>query len=90
MLHFPGFGVDAVEWLIKRRGTRAFGVDTLSLDPGNSSTFPVHVNFLATDRYGLENLANLASIPRRGATVIVGLLPFEEGSGGQARVFAVW
>jgi kynurenine formamidase len=59
-------------------------VDTISLDPGNSSTFPVHVNFLATDRYGLEGMNNLDRIPPRGALAYVGLMPWEEGSGTPA------
>jgi kynurenine formamidase len=42
------------------------------------------------DRYGVENLAHLDRIPPAGATLVVGLIPFEEGSGGQARVFATW
>ena len=54
----------------------------MSLDPGNSSTFAVHVNFLGTGRWGLENVANLGQIPPRGATVFVGVIPWEEGSGG--------
>lgn len=88
--HFPGFSLDAAMWLVEERSVTAIGVDTLSLDPGNSSTFPVHVNYLATDRYGLENLANLDRIPPRGATAYVGLIPWEEGSGGPARVIANW
>jgi len=88
--HFPGFGVDAALWLALERDVTGIGVDTLSLDPGNSSTFPVHVNFLATDRYGLENLNNLDQIPPRGALAYVGLIPWEEGSGGPCRVIANW
>lgn len=88
--HFPGFGVDAALWLARERNVTAIGVDTMSLDPGNSSTFPVHVNFLATDRYGLENLNNLDEIPPRGALAYVGLIPWEEGSGGPCRVIANW
>jgi kynurenine formamidase len=88
--HFPGFSEEAALWLAERRDVTAIGVDTLSLDPGNSTTFPVHVNFLATDRYGLENLANLDRIPPRGATAYVGLIPWEEGSGGPCRVIATW
>jgi kynurenine formamidase len=48
------------------------------------------VNFLATDRYGIENLAGLDGIPPRGATAYVGLIPWEEGSGGPCRVIAAW
>jgi kynurenine formamidase len=88
--HFPGFGVDAAMWLAERRDVTAIGVDTISLDPGDSTTFPVHVNFLATDRYGLENLDNLGRIPPRGAVAYVGLIPWEEGSGGPCRVIASW
>ena len=89
-LHFPGFGADACEWLLRRRGIRSLGVDTLSIDPGNSTTFDTHLTLTGADRYGLENLANLDRIPRRGATIVVGLIPYEEGSGGQARVLASW
>jgi kynurenine formamidase len=89
-LHFPGFGADATEWLLRRRGIRGVGVDTLSTDPGNSTTFETHVLLADADRYGVENLANLDRIPRRGATILVGLIPYQEGSGGQARVLASW
>jgi kynurenine formamidase len=88
--HFPGFSQAAALWLAERRDVSAIGVDTISLDPGNSTTFPVHVNFLATDRYGLENLNNLGEIPPRGATAYIGLIPWEEGSGGPCRVIAAW
>jgi kynurenine formamidase len=89
-LHFPGFDPDACEWLLRRRGIRSIGVDTLSIDPGNSRTFETHLTITGADRYGLENLANLERIPKRGATIVVGLIPYEDGSGGQARVFASW
>ena len=66
------------------------GVDTLSIDPGVSETFDTHLALTGADRYGVENLANLDKIPRTGATIVVGLIPYKEGSGGQARVFATW
>ena len=89
-LHFPGFGAEATEWLLRRRHIRALGVDTLSIDPGVSESFDTHLILLGADRYGVENLDNLDRIPKRGATIMVGLIPYEEGSGGQARVFASW
>jgi kynurenine formamidase len=88
--HFPGFSKAAVDWLVARRDIAGIGVDTLSLDPGRSQTFDAHVAVLGADRYGIENLANLGRVPRRGASVIVGLVPWEQGSGGPARVFARW
>ncbi|MFI1991819.1 cyclase family protein [Actinoplanes sp. NPDC020271] len=88
--HFPGFGVDACEWLLRNRRIRALGVDTLSIDPAPSTTFDTHVALTGADRYGIENLANLAHLPRTGAKIFVGLIPYEGGSGGQARVLATW
>jgi kynurenine formamidase len=88
--HFPGFGEDAIDFLLERRKAAAIGVDTMSLDPGNSTTFPVHINWLGADNFGIENLANLDKLPPRGATAIVGVIPWEEGSGGPARVLATY
>ena len=88
--HFPGFGEDAIDVLIERRRAAAIGVDTLSLDHGPSTTFAVHTKWLAEDNYGIENLANLDRIPPSGATAVVGVVPWEEGSGGPARVLATY
>jgi kynurenine formamidase len=87
-LHFPGFSGDACTWLLQRRRIQSLGVDTLSIDPGNSETFDAHLVLTGADRYGLENLANLDRLPLRGTTVVVGLIPLEQGSGGPARIFA--
>jgi kynurenine formamidase len=88
--HFPGFGIDALNWLLENRNITCVGVDTLSLDFGASTTFDVHLTLLGADKYGLENLANLSHIPARGSLVYVGLIPWEEGSGGPCRVVALW
>lgn len=87
-LNFPGFSVEATDWLVANRDPAAIGVDTISLDPGNSQTFAVHFGFLATGRYGIESLANLDAIPPRGALGFVGAVPWEDGSGAPCRVLA--
>ena len=87
-MRFPGFGKDAVDWLLERRRIRGIGVDTMSLDHGSSSTFDVHLTVLGADHYGVENLRNLRQIPARGATLVLGLIPWKEGSGGPCRAFA--
>ena len=88
--HFPGFGEEAIEWLLDERRAAAIGVDTLSLDPGNSTTFGVHTTWLGADNYGIENLANLDKLPPSGATATVGVIPWQQGSGGPARVIATY
>ncbi|MGH9245045.1 MAG: cyclase family protein [Acidimicrobiales bacterium] len=88
--NFPGFGIEATDWLVARRNAVGIGVDTLSLDPGNSTTFDVHHGFLGADRYGIENLNNLNRIPPQGAFTFVGAIPWEDGSGSPCRVLATW
>jgi kynurenine formamidase len=87
-MRFPGFGKEAVDWLLERRDIRGIGVDTMSLDHGSSATFDVHLTVLGADRYGVENLRNLAQLPARGATLVLGLISWREGSGGPCRAFA--
>jgi kynurenine formamidase len=88
--NFPGFSLEATDWLVTRRDPVGIAVDTASLDPGSSSTFDVHAGFLGSDRYGVEGLTNLDRIPPRGAGVFVGPIPWEDGSGSPCRVIATW
>lgn len=90
VMHFPGFGKEAIDFLLTERRISGIGVDTLSLDHGPSTTFAVHYTLLPTDRWGLENLANLEAIPPSGATLFVGAPKIAAGSGGPTRVMAVW
>jgi kynurenine formamidase len=88
--HFPGWSIEAAEWLLENRRISAIGVDTMSLDIGASTTFDVHLTVLGADKYGVENLANLKRIPPSGARVFVGVIPWQKGSGGPCRAVAVW
>jgi kynurenine formamidase len=90
VMHFPGFGKAAIEFLLSERQIAGIGVDTLSLDHGPSSDFAVHFGLLSTNRWGLENLANLEAIPPGGATLVVGAPKVASGSGGPSRVMALW
>ena len=92
VMHFPGFTLEAAEFLTVERDIVGVGVDTLSLDTGISSFrggYPAHLTFLPAGKYGLELMANLNAVPPSGATLIVGAPKHQGGSGGPARVFAV-
>ena len=80
----------ATQWLLDERKIGGIGVDTLSLDNGPSPSFASHLAVLGADQVGIENLANLDKLPPRGATVVMGLIPWKEGSGGPARVLATY
>lgn len=84
---FPGFAKEATD-LLHEAGAAAIGVDTLSLDPGNSKDFAVHYSWLPAGHFGIENLANLDQLPAKGATIFVGAPKHAGGTGGPARVLA--
>ena len=87
-MHFPGFGTEAVEVLIGR-GVIGLGIDTLSVDYGASQDFEVHRLSHGAGLYHLENLADLAALPERGALLVAAPIKLEGGSGGPVRVFAL-
>lgn len=87
-LHFPSFGEAAAKVLVAR-GVVGLGVDTASIDPGNSKTFPVHRVAAAENVFGLENLRALGELPPTGAWVAALPMKIEGGSGGPARVVAL-
>jgi kynurenine formamidase len=89
-VHFPGFSPEAATFLVNERNITGIGVDTLSQDPGNSTTFDVHVTILGAGKYGIENVANLSTIPASGAYMIMGSLKIENASGGPVRLMAAW
>jgi kynurenine formamidase len=85
---FPGFSKAATDMLAEM-GVACIGVDTLSLDPGNSKDFAVHFSWLPSGRFGIENLAGLDQLPPAGATIFIGAPKIKDGTGGLARVVAV-
>jgi kynurenine formamidase len=99
---FPGFDPEAARWLVENRDVCGIGVDTSSLDTGANTyrraptpdapaivaDFPAHRAILGADRYGLENVRNHGTIPPTGLELFVGLVPWEQGSGGPCRLLA--
>ncbi|KAK6176200.1 hypothetical protein SNE40_014528 [Patella caerulea] len=88
--HFPAFHEDAVKWLIQHRNISIVGVDTPSLDYGQTKTFPVHQLLGANNIIGLENVAYLDKVPEHSAIIFAGVTKLYDGSGGPARVIAIY
>jgi kynurenine formamidase len=88
-MHFPGFSAEAVRFLIDRRNIRGIGLDTLSVDPGQSRDFAVHHLLGRASRYGLENLAGLDELPATDFYLVVAPIKIESGTGGPTRVLAI-
>lgn len=88
-LHFPGFSQEAAKFLTAKRQVAGIGVDTASIDYGQSADFIVHQVINGANRYGLENVAHLDALPPRGATLIALPIKIKRGTGGPVRIIAV-
>ncbi len=87
-LHFPGLSEAAARWLVAERRIAAVGIDTPSIDRGQSSDFRAHVVLYSENIIGLENLADLSTLPATGAFVVALPMKIEGGSGGPLRAVA--
>ena len=87
-LHFPGIDPELAEWLVRERRPKLVGLDTPSLDRGQSVDFQTHRILSAAGVPGLENVANLGALPPKGAFILAFPMKIKGGSGGPLRVVA--
>ena len=88
-LHFPGLHPEAAKWLVEQRAIKAMGIDTASIDYGQSTRFETHVTLCDKNIPALENVANLDQLPETEFTIIALPMKIRNGSGGPARIVAV-
>jgi kynurenine formamidase len=87
-LHFPGIDSAAARWMLSRR-VRAVGIDTPSIDYGQSTTFDTHRILLGENIPAFENVAALERLPVTGAYVVALPMKIKGGSGGPLRIAAL-
>jgi kynurenine formamidase len=88
-LHFPGVGADAARWLLQNRQIGAIGIDTASIDYGQSLTYETHRILYEANIPGLENLNALERLPSTGAFVAALPMKIKGGSGAPLRAIAI-
>ena len=87
-LHFPGLSPAAARWLTENREIHAVGIDTPSIDFGQSPLFEAHQILFAANVPALENVASLDQVPPLGATIVALPMKIRDGSGGPLRIVA--
>lgn len=87
-LHFPGLQPEAAQWLVKNRKVNAVGIDTASIDYGQSQTYGSHVALMGQNIPVFENVANMEKVPTTGAQIIALPMKIKGGSGGPLRIIA--
>ena len=88
-LHFPGLHPDAARWLTANRAVKAVGLDTPSIDFGQSQLFESHRILFDKNIPAFENLANLDRLPPAGFHVVALPMKIKGGSGGPLRAVAI-
>ncbi len=87
-LHFPGLAPGAARWLTRNRSIKAIGLDTASIDYGQSTLFESHRILFDKNIPAFENVANLHLLPFKGFSVIALPMKIKGGSGGPVRIVA--
>ena len=87
--HFPGFGPEAIRFLVKERNVWGVAVDTISFDVGIDGTYAAHRELLGAGKWALEALNHLDQLPATGATLFIGAPKVRGATGGIARVIAL-
>ena len=88
-LHFPGLDPAAARWLTRNRQIKAIGLDTASIDYGQSTLYESHRLLFDKNIPAFENVANLDKLPVKGFSVIALPMKIGGGSGGPLRIVAV-
>jgi kynurenine formamidase len=74
--------------LVKERAIKAVGLDTPSLDYGQSKDFKTHQILLGHDKPGFENVAHLDQLPAKGVYIVALPMKIGGGSGAPLRIIA--
>ena len=88
-LHFPGLHPEAARWLTVNRSVKAVGLDTPSIDYGQSTLFESHRVLFEKNVPAFENLNNLDQLPAKNFTVVALPMKIRGGSGGPLRAIAI-
>jgi kynurenine formamidase len=88
-LHFPGLHPDAAKWFVANRPIKAIGIDTASIDYGQSKVFESHQTLYAQDIPAFENLTSLERLPIKGAYIVALPMKIRGGSGAPLRAMAI-
>jgi kynurenine formamidase len=88
-LHFPGLDPAAADWLVTRRRIRMVGIDTASIDHGQTQNYPTHQRLFRDGVPALENVAEMSDLPADNFTVVALPMKIKGGSGAPCRIVAM-
>lgn len=90
--HFPGWGLDALEYLVETRNVAGIGHETSDTEApvtSGETNYAAELYILAKDKFQIELLVNVDQCPPVGALFFCGFPKLKGATGFPARCFAV-
>jgi kynurenine formamidase len=90
--HYPGWGLDALQFLCEKRQITAIGHELPDTDPAittKTALWAGELYFLKQDKYQIELLRKLDRVPPTGALICAGFPAIKDAPGFTARCFAI-
>jgi kynurenine formamidase len=91
--HSPGLDTECARWIAEESPLIGVGVETVGIDAGAAADFdpqfPAHYYLMGAGKYGVTQLANLASLPPAGTLLVVAPLKLTGGTGSPVRALAL-
>ncbi len=86
---WPGWSPEAVEWLVGERKAGVIATDAPDIGAGDDSDLTAGLVCAEHGLLHVENLANLVRVSPCGSFIVLGALPFRDGSGSPVRALGL-
>lgn len=90
--HYPGWGMDALEFLVEQRNIGAIGHESCDTDPSHITAtigFVGETYILEKDRFQIEMMGDLSQCPAKGSVIFCAVPRIKGATGFTSRCFAL-
>ncbi len=87
-MHFPGLAPTAASWLVDERKVKALGIDTMSMDRGQSKDTESHKILSANNVPFFENVTDMSELPANNFKIYALPMKIKNGTGAPVRIIA--
>lgn len=86
--HFPGLHPDTAKWLVEQRKIKAIGIDTFSIDYGQTNQYLTHQILTKNDVPIFENVCHIDKLPPNHFNVLALPMKIKDGTAAPLRITA--
>ncbi len=86
--HFPGLHPETAKWLVENRKIKAIGIDTFSIDYGQTNQYLTHQILTKNDIPIFENVCHIDKLPPNHFNIFALPMKIKDGTGAPLRITA--